>query len=117
VAKKLSVFGTTEPRYFFTSSGCSRIASEIEQKMTPAFFQFLLEGGDDRDAVEHRVDGDAAHPSSRRHAPDFLLLQRNAELLVGLEQLRVDLVERLRLRLPSARRSNSAGPDSRSADS
>ena len=23
VAKKLSVYGTTEPRYFFTSSGCS----------------------------------------------------------------------------------------------
>src|SRR5437773_20520 len=32
----LSPGGTTEPRYFFTSSGCSRIASEIEQKMTPA---------------------------------------------------------------------------------
>ena len=28
--------GTTEPRYFLTRSGCSRIASEIEQKMTPA---------------------------------------------------------------------------------
>ena len=26
-----------EPRYFLTKSGCSRIASEIEQKMTPAF--------------------------------------------------------------------------------
>src|SRR5450756_1148572 len=35
VAKKLSVYGTTEPRYFFTSSGCSRTASEKEQKTMP----------------------------------------------------------------------------------
>ena len=33
----VSETGTTDPRYFFTSSGCSRIASEIEQKITPAF--------------------------------------------------------------------------------
>ena len=26
------------PRYFFTSSGCSRIASEIGMKITPAAF-------------------------------------------------------------------------------
>ncbi len=36
------MIGTTEPRYFFTISGCSRIASEIEQKMTPAFFSSSL---------------------------------------------------------------------------
>ena len=36
VAKKLSEYGTTEPRYFFTRSGCSRTASLIEQKITPA---------------------------------------------------------------------------------
>jgi len=36
VAKKLSVYGTTEPRYFFTSSGYSRTASEKEQKTIPA---------------------------------------------------------------------------------
>ena len=34
-AKKLSPVGTTLPRYFCTSSGCSRIASDIEQKITP----------------------------------------------------------------------------------
>ena len=34
-AKKLSLAGTTEPRYFRTSSGCSRTASEKEQKMMP----------------------------------------------------------------------------------
>ena len=28
--------GTTEPRYFCTNSGCSRTASENEQKITPA---------------------------------------------------------------------------------
>ena len=34
-AKKLSVCGTTVPRYFFTSSGCFFTASENEQKITP----------------------------------------------------------------------------------
>jgi hypothetical protein len=38
VAKKLSEIGTTVPRYFFTRSGCSRSASEIGMKITPAFF-------------------------------------------------------------------------------
>src|SRR5436190_18476104 len=35
-AKKLSVVGTTEPRYLRTRSGCSRTASENEQKMMPS---------------------------------------------------------------------------------
>src|SRR3989454_2525960 len=34
-AKKLSLYGTTEPRYARTSSGCSRMASEMAQKMIP----------------------------------------------------------------------------------
>src|SRR5436853_430966 len=34
-AKKLSLYGTTEPRYCCTSSGYSRIASEMAQKITP----------------------------------------------------------------------------------
>src|SRR6185369_9302505 len=41
-AKKLSLVGTTEPRYFFTSSGYSRIASVNEQKITPCFLSFSL---------------------------------------------------------------------------
>src|SRR2546428_763470 len=41
-AKKLSFVGTTEPRYFRTRSGCSRIASVKEQKITPCFFSFSL---------------------------------------------------------------------------
>ena len=56
--------------------------------MTPASASLLLERGRDRDAVEHRIDRDAGEPRA--------LVQRNAELLVGLEQLRVDLVEALR---------------------
>src|ERR671939_1869662 len=36
-AKKLSEYGTTEPRYFRTSSGCSRTASPNEQKMIQSF--------------------------------------------------------------------------------
>jgi hypothetical protein len=38
----LSVWGTTLPRYFFTSSGCSRTASENEQKMIPSSASFVL---------------------------------------------------------------------------
>ena len=49
--------------------------------------QLRLEGGGHGDAVEHRVHRDAGQ--------DRLLLQRNAELLVGLEQLRIDLVQAL----------------------
>ena len=41
-AKKLSVAGTTLPRYCRTSSGCSFTASENEQKMTPASLSFAL---------------------------------------------------------------------------
>src|ERR1041385_4932604 len=35
-AKKLSLYGTTEPRYCSTSAGCSRSASPREQKMMPS---------------------------------------------------------------------------------
>src|SRR5436853_6373354 len=35
-AKKLSLKGTTDPRYLRTRSGCSRTASEKEQKMMPS---------------------------------------------------------------------------------
>src|SRR5512146_2782368 len=41
-AKKLSVTGTTDPKYFFTSSGCFSTASENEQKITPASASFPL---------------------------------------------------------------------------
>ena len=41
-AKKLSPLGTTEPRYFLISSGCSWTASEIEQKITPASASLAL---------------------------------------------------------------------------
>src|SRR6185436_10045836 len=41
-AKKLSLVGTTEPRYFLISSGYSRIASVNEQKITPCFLSFSL---------------------------------------------------------------------------
>ena len=59
--------------------------------------QLLLEGRGDRDGIEHRVDGD---PARRLDAgQDFLLAQRNAELLVGLEDLGIDLVEGFRRRV------------------
>jgi hypothetical protein len=51
----------------------------------PQLPELALEGGGDRDAVEHRVD---RHPGE-----DFLLLERDAELLVGAPQLGIDLLE------------------------
>src|SRR5574338_741828 len=41
-AKKLSRGGTTVPRYRRTRSGCSRTASENEQKITPASASWAL---------------------------------------------------------------------------
>jgi hypothetical protein len=94
VVKKLSVAGTTEPRYFRTSSWCCWIASEIGKKITPAFAQLLLERGRDRDRIEYRVDGD---PRIRAigtfNAGDHLLFaERDSELRIGLEDLWIDLV-------------------------
>src|SRR3546814_17770293 len=44
-------------------------------------FELLLVGGSDGDAVEHRVDRDSGHARQQ-----FLLLQRDAELFVSLQQ-------------------------------
>ncbi|MNL26130.1 hypothetical protein D3C87_1476420 [compost metagenome] len=55
--------------------------------------QFRLEGGDDGHAVEHRIHG---HAAVFHAGQEFLFLQRNAELLVNLQQFRIDLVQRLR---------------------
>src|SRR5258707_15483627 len=41
-AKKLSVKGTTDPRYFFTKLECFCTASEKEQKITPISCNFSL---------------------------------------------------------------------------
>ena len=55
--------------------------------------QLLLEGRDDGHAVEHGVDGDAR---AVLHAgQDLALPQRDAELLVGAQQLRIDVGEAL----------------------
>ena len=70
------------------SCGCFCTASENEQKMTPASCEPLLEGGGDRDAVEYRIHGHAREPRA--------LVQRHAQLLVGLQQLRVHLGQALR---------------------
>ena len=42
MAKKLSEFGTTVPKYFLIISGWSFTASEKEQKITPSSFNFSL---------------------------------------------------------------------------
>ena len=53
----------------------------------PRLVKLVLEGGGDRNAVEHRVHRHAG----QRH----LLVQRNAQLLVGLQQLGIDFIQRL----------------------
>ena len=62
--------------------------------------KLLLEGRDDRDGIEHRIDRDAAARLARPFdaGEDRPLVQRNAELLVDLQELGIDLVERLRPR-------------------
>src|SRR3546814_4889464 len=64
--------------------------------------QFLAEGRRDADAVEHRVDRDLARAlDAREH---LLLLDRNAELFIDLENLGIDLVERAEFGLRFRRR-------------
>src|SRR5690349_6223408 len=73
--------------------------------------QLGLEGGGDRNGIEHGVDGDAAGTEISagalvvKHArlalfthasEDLLLLQRYAELFVGSQNFRIDLIKRLR---------------------
>ena len=53
----------------------------------PCLVQLVLEGGGDADAVEHRIHRHAG----QRH----LFMQRDAQLLVGFQQLGIDLVQRL----------------------
>ncbi len=68
--------------------------------------QFGLEGGGNRDRIEHRVDCDAGALAIRTLDAEqrLALAQRDAELVVGLEDLGVDLVERLRAVLLLRRR-------------
>ena len=57
--------------------------------------QLLLERGRDRDRIEHGIDRDAPLAFRAHHAFQHLdFAQGNAELLVGLEDFRIDLVER-----------------------
>src|SRR5260370_20607620 len=60
VAKKLSDVGTTEPRYFCTRSGCSRTASEIGMKITPAFLSSFL------NVVATETESNTASTATRR---------------------------------------------------
>ena len=76
--------------------------------------QLGLEGGGDGNGIEHRIDRDPAIAVAALAPLTFLarlvcglldaeqrlaLAQRNAELLVGAQNFRIDLVERLRRRL------------------
>ena len=57
----------------------------------PFLGQLFLERGGDRYAVKHRIDGDARQ--------QLALAQRNTKLLVGPQDLRVDVVQALGPRL------------------
>ena len=80
-----------------TSSGYSRIASEMERKMTPARSSSSRKVVATRDAVEHRVDRDLARALDA--GEHLLLLDRDAELFVDAQDLGIDLVEAAELRL------------------
>ena len=87
-AKKLSPAGTTLPRY--CSMSCRMIAHGIGEgaEDDARLAELVLEGGRHRHAVEYRIHRDAREAGA--------LVQRNAELLVGREQLRVHLIDALR---------------------
>ena len=57
----------------------------------PGLFQFLAEGGGDRNRIEHRID---RHLARAFHPGEHLLLfERNAQLFIDLEDLGIDLIE------------------------
>ena len=90
--------GTTEPRYFLMSSGCSCTASEMRHEDDANLGSQLLlsEGRGDTDTVHDRIDSHLALDLRTDHAGKHLtLVQRDSELLVGFEKLGVDLVEGL----------------------
>ena len=84
------------PRYCRTRSGCSFTASENEQKMTPFSLSFALNV-----VATETLSKTASTATPGEPRP---LVQRHPELLVGLEQLRVHLVEALRAVLLLLRR-------------
>src|ERR1041384_6024101 len=88
-AKKLSLYGTTEPRYCRTRSGYWRIASEMAQKITPCFLS------SSRKVVAAETEANTAPPPPPRQP--LPLLDRDAELLERLEQFGVDLIEAVEL--------------------
>ena len=71
-----------------TSSGCLQHGLGERAENDAGLGQLFLEGRGDRNAVEHGVDGDAGKPRA--------FVQRNAELVIGFQELRVDLIEAFR---------------------
>ena len=68
-----------------------RLAHRAEDH--PDLGQFLLEGRDHADAVEDRIDRILGRSDDA--GQHLLLAQRDAQLLVGLQDVRIDLVEAL----------------------
>ena len=59
-------------------------------------FQLFLEGCDNRDAVKHGIN---RHLRCGHASQNFLLAQRNTEFLIGIENGRIDFIQRLRRRI------------------
>src|SRR6202008_704360 len=84
--------------YFRTSSGCSRIASEIAQKMTPCLAS-VSRNVVPTDTLSNTAS--TATPAVRSSSPAgqaLLLPERDPQFLKGLEQLGVHLVQAIELR-------------------
>ena len=99
VAKKLSEYGTTVPRYLPDELGMllHRLGERAEDDAERR--QLLLERRRHRHAVEDRVDGDAGRAASARRAGCPSLSNVRADL-------GIDLVEALQRRLTSSARSS-----------
>ena len=69
------------------------------------FLQLFLKGGRDGDRIEHGIDGDPALGFGPDHAFEhFHLAQGNAEFFIGLQDFRIDLIQRGNRLLRSRRR-------------
>ena len=89
VAKKLSVYGTTEPRYFCTSSGMllHRLGERAEDD--PQLRQLRPEASSPTETLSNTA-------STATPASSFCSSSGMPELLEGVADLRIDLVQAVR---------------------
>ena len=95
-AKKLSRVGHDRAQVLLHQLGMLLHSFRERTEDNSQLGQLLLEGRSHGDAVEHRI-----HRHTRQH---LLLLQRNAQLFVGAQDLRIEFLQALQTGLLLGRR-------------